>query len=65
MSQPRYTSRNQFANMLERRAKELTEIAARMHEAFGGDTSEAEECIGDACDDLKLAAKWLRDPVRE
>jgi hypothetical protein len=59
---PRYTSRNQFANMFERRAEELAEFAARMREA--GNMDEACVDLEDALGNLHAAAKWLRDPVK-
>lgn len=62
MNQPRYTSRNQFANMLERRAKELAEFADRMREA--GNMDEAAVDVDDAVGNLEAAAKWLRDLVK-
>jgi hypothetical protein len=62
VSAPRYTSRNQFANMLDRRAQELAELAERMREHGGLD--EAIECTYEGVDDLRVAAKWLRDPVK-
>lgn len=60
---PRYTSRNQFANMLERRAKELVELSERIRQAYEDDAEAADEVFM-AADDLTVAAKWLRDPVR-
>jgi len=54
-----YTSHNQFANMLDRRRKELGEIMERImdHGALEG----AAECVSDAMDDLERAAEKLRE----
>lgn len=55
---PKYTSKRQFANMLDKRAKELREIAGRLNEHGG--LGEAAEHVGDAVDDLARAAEKLR-----
>lgn len=63
MNAPKYTSAGQFANMLERRAQELAELAARMR--LTGKHDEACVDVEDAVCNLHAAAKWLRDPVPE
>jgi len=46
----RYTSRGQFANMLEKRAKDLADLAERLKEHGG--LMRAQNGVGDAIDDL-------------
>jgi hypothetical protein len=60
--QPRYTSRNQFANMVELRRKKLGELATRIRDH--GALEDAAECIGDAMDDLERAVEKLREYVK-
>lgn len=56
---PRYTSRNQFANMLMKRSRELEAFAERMRDAGG--MEKAAQLAIQAASNLVLAAAALRD----
>lgn len=56
---PSYTSRGQFANMLEKRAKELDAIAERIRDAGG--MQQAAQAAFRAATELRLAIPELRE----